>query len=137
MRIASAAVAAVTVAGVAWMGFAPASIGLSAGVGTMECRAVLAPIDAADLTDSLTDQQQELRQEWLVQNLYIDDVDDSPTEAESTEVFANVRALCDDAQETRTVWMTLTAVFGTGLAVALARRADPARAAEAKETGRG
>jgi sensor c-di-GMP phosphodiesterase-like protein len=137
MRKASAAVAAVTIAGVAWMGLAPTSIGLSAGVGAMECRAVLAPIDAADLTDSLTEQQRELRQEWLAQNLYIDDVADDPTREQAAEVFTNVRALCADARQTRTVWMMLTAVFGTGAALVLAftRRVEsPARTTDKGNT---
>jgi sensor c-di-GMP phosphodiesterase-like protein len=139
MRKSGIAVAAVTIAGVAWMGFAPTSIGLSAGVGSMECRAVLAPIDAADLTDSLTDQQQERRQEWLLQNLYIDDISESPTAEDAAEIFANVRALCEDARDSRSLWMTLTAVFGTGLALALTlvRRADTGTAPQTEEATHG
>ncbi|MCC4909247.1 hypothetical protein [Microbacterium sp. cx-59] len=139
MRKSAIAVAAVTIAGVAWMGFAPTSVGLSAGVGAMECRAVLAPIDAADLTDSLTDQQQERSQEWLLQNLYIDDISQSPTAEDAGEVFANVRALCEDARDTRSLWMTLTAVFGTGLALALTlvRRTDTGTVAHTEEATRG
>jgi sensor c-di-GMP phosphodiesterase-like protein len=119
------------------MGFAPTSAGLSGGVGAVECRAVLATIDGVNLDNALTDQQHEARQEWLAANSYIDDVDDSPTAEDAANAYANIRSACGGAQQTRSVWMVLTAVLGTGLALGLglARRADPSAAPE--EAARG
>lgn len=122
MRSWSPVIASATVVGVAVLGFVPTSAGLSNGVGALECRAVLAPVEQAYLTDSPTDQQRSVQQAWFVANGYIDDVRATATNAQEAEAAEQIRALCGEAQRTRSVWMVLTAVFGLALAF-VARRA--------------
>lgn len=122
MRWWSPVIASATVVGVAVLGFVPTSAGLSNGVGSIECRAVLAPVEHASLTYSPTDQQRSVQQAWFVANGYIDDVRATATNAQEAEAAEQIRALCGEAQHTRSVWMVLTAVFGLALA-AVTRRA--------------
>lgn len=131
MRWLSAAVAVVTVAGVAWLGFAPTSAGVSNGVGSLECRAVLAPVEGVSLVSNLTPQQNGIAEEWLVAVGYLDE-GQSPTADQMSSVVANVHDVCADAQQQRSTWMLLAAVFGSALALALAARA-PRRSAAPHE----
>lgn len=124
MRWLSAAVALVTVAGVAWLGLTPTSAAVSNWVGSLECRAVLAPVEGVSLVQNLTPQQNEIAEEWLVAVGYLDE-GQSPTADQMSSVASNVRAICADAQQQRSTWMLLAAVFGSAFAFALAARTPP------------
>ena len=136
MRWLSTAVAAVTIAGVAWLGFAPTSVGLSNGVDPLECGAVFAPVEGASLIQNLSTQQQDAAEDWLVAVGYVDE-GGSATADEMSAVVANVQALCGEAREQRTAWLTVTAVFGSALALAAwvrrpAAKTEPNTKAEAE-----
>ena len=116
MRWISGAVAAVTVGAVAWLGFSPTSAGLSNGVEALECRAVFAPIEGASLVENLTPQQEDASLAWLTAVGYVDEGDTATAEHQAA-IVANVQSLCAEAQQTRTAWITVAAVFGSALAL--------------------
>lgn len=117
MRWISGIVAALTLGLVAWLGFAPASAGLSNGVDALECRAPLAQVEKASLVENLTPQQESVAQDWLVAVGYIAE-GGTPTADEMAAVVANVQSLCGEARQGRAVWLTITAVVGAALALA-------------------
>lgn len=121
MRWLSAAVAVVTMAAVAWLGVAPTSASVSNWVGSLECRAVLAPVEGISLVQNLTPQQDEIAEEWLIAVGYIDE-GESPTAEQMSAVSASVQTACGAAQQQRATWMVLIAVFGSALALAARSR---------------
>lgn len=136
MRWISAAVAAATVGVVAWLGFSPTSVGVSNSVGPLECAALFAPIEGASLIENLSDQQKRVAAEWLVSLRYIDE-GATPTAEQEAQVVANVRSLCSEAQQTRSAWVTVTAVFGSALALAALPRRRETNANTNREVARG
>lgn len=125
MRWASPTVAVLTIAGVAALGFVPTSAGLSGGAGSMPCRAVLAPIDNANLSASPTDDQLRAQQQWFVANGRVRSESDAATAQEQTEAIDRIAQLCGEAQQSRSVWILLTAIAGSALALAVRGRAVP------------
>jgi hypothetical protein len=99
------------------LGFAPTSVGLSNGVDPLECGSVFEAIEGASLIQNLTTQQQDASEQWLEAVGYIDE-GGSPTAEEMSAVVANVQSLCAESRAQRTTWLTLTAVFGSALALA-------------------
>ncbi|MDQ1130366.1 hypothetical protein [Microbacterium sp. SORGH_AS_0888] len=134
MRWFGVLVAVVTVVGVMVLGFVPTSAGLSNNVGALECRAVLAPIESASLIGDTRDQ--DLVERWLVGVGY-NDPGELPTVEQMTRVDATISAVCAEAQQTRSTWMVLIAVFGTGLALAAGLRSSPRGATGAVREGEG
>lgn len=123
MRWLSPSVAVLTVVGVAALGFAPTSAGLSGGAGSMPCRAVLGPIDNANLSASPTDDQLRAQQAWFVANGRVGAVGDAASAQEQAEAIERIVELCGDAQQTRSTWILLVAIFGSALALAARKRA--------------
>lgn len=109
----SASVGALTLLGVAVMGFVPTSAGLVDAT-DLPCRAVLAPISGADLRDGLSDGQRQVVEAWLSAR-----ATESVDAAEAAQAGTLAADLCGEAQRTRAVWMILAAVFGTATAFGL------------------
>lgn len=106
-------VGALTLIGVAVMGFVPTSAALAGGA-DLPCRAVLAPMEGVDLTNGLTADQRQAVESWLSSRS-----SDSVSDNELARAGTQVSSACGESQRTRSMWMTLTAVFGVAVAFAL------------------
>lgn len=93
----------------------------------MPCRPVLSPITNANLSTSPTDDQLRAKQEWFVANGRVDGVSDAATAQEQAEAVDRIAELCGDAQQSRSTWILLIAIFGSSLAIASRRRSSPTK----------
>lgn len=116
MRWMSPVAAAATIIGVGVLGFTPTEVGLSNGVGNLTCRPLLAPIDGASLVGDTRGEQSELVERWLVDVGYLDENENASTEL-MTRVDASLEGLCGQARQSRIAWISLLAVFGSGLTI--------------------
>ena len=92
MRWISPVVAGATIVGAGFLGFAPTSVGLSNGVGDLQCRPLLSSVSGASLVGDRADDQSDVTERWLESVGYID-------EGENPSVELAARAIVKDNRE--------------------------------------
>ncbi|MCW2166208.1 hypothetical protein B0I12_003378 [Microbacterium hydrothermale] len=121
MRWISPVVAGATIVGAGFLGFAPTSVGLSNGVGDLQCRPLLSSVSGASLVGDRADDQSDVTERWLESVGYIDE-GENPSVELAARADATAQGLCGEARQSRMTWIGLVAVFGTGLTLLAARR---------------
>lgn len=136
MRWISPVVAGATIVVTGFLGYSPTSVGLSNGVGDLQCRALLASVSGAGLIGDRADDQSDVTERWLESVGYVDQ-GENPSVELAARADATAQGLCGEARQSRMTWIGLVAVFGTGLTVLTARRraATPANAGERDAAG--